>query len=99
MVSNKLRNSVERWRLVVLADDLARPGVEGGEEASGAVSLVVVGAPLHLTRTVSLSRANCRRCSRGSIGERPLDRSGRLEPFGFLSRVHACFLRLGGRGL
>jgi hypothetical protein len=34
--------------LLVLADDLARPSVEGGEEAGGAVALVVVSAPLHL---------------------------------------------------
>ena len=34
--------------LLVLADDRATPGVEGGEEAGGAVALVVVGAPLRL---------------------------------------------------
>ena len=34
--------------LLGLADDLAGPGVERGEEAGGAVALVVVGAPLDL---------------------------------------------------
>ena len=48
MVSRKARNSTERWRRWVSADDVAGLGVERGEQAGGAVAGVVVGAAFDL---------------------------------------------------